>query len=62
MLGSYNWNGADFLAHHMVTGEMLKIQLKGRVTIDKKYIGETCGLCARSVIAASRFRTMICSS
>ncbi len=35
-----DWNGADFLAHHMVTGETLKIQLKGRVSIAKKYIGK----------------------
>ena len=33
-----DWQGADFIA---VKGEnMLKIQLKGRFTIDKKYIGK----------------------
>ena len=33
-----DWEGADFIA---VKGdEMLKIQLKGRFTIDKKYIGK----------------------
>ena len=33
-----DWNGADFLAHHMLSGETLKMQLKGRVTIAKKYL------------------------
>lgn len=33
-----DWQGADFIA---VKGdEMLKIQLKGRFTVDKKYIGK----------------------
>ena len=33
-----DWQGADFIA---VKGdEMLKVQLKGRFTIDKKYIGK----------------------
>jgi len=33
-----DWQGADFIA---VKGdEMLKIQLKGRFTLDKKYIGK----------------------
>lgn len=30
--------GADFLAHHMVRGTVLAVQLKGRVTIHKKYL------------------------
>lgn len=37
---SDDWQGADFIAYHMQTGETLKVQLKGRVTIDKKYIGK----------------------
>ena len=33
-----DWEGADFIA---VKGDdMLKVQLKGRFTIDKKYIGK----------------------
>lgn len=32
----YDWMGADFLAQHL-DGDWLKIQLKGRVTIDPKY-------------------------
>ena len=35
-----DWQGADFLAYHMLTGETLKIQLKGRVSIAKKYLGK----------------------
>ena len=34
---STDWNGADFLAQHYKSGEILKIQLKSRLTIDKKY-------------------------
>ena len=32
-----DWQGADFIAVHNDGKEMLKIQLKGRFTIDKKY-------------------------
>jgi hypothetical protein len=31
-----DWQGADFLACH-INGATLKVQLKGRITIDKKY-------------------------
>ena len=35
----YNdWQGADFIA--VKNDEMLKVQLKGRFTVDKKYIGK----------------------
>jgi hypothetical protein len=34
-----DWNGADFIALHL-NGEDLKVQLKGRVTINKKYLGK----------------------
>jgi hypothetical protein len=35
-----DWNGADFLAHH-INGEItLKIQLKGRISFAKKYSGK----------------------
>jgi hypothetical protein len=35
-----DWQGADFISVHVSGSEMLKIQLKGRFTIDKKYIGK----------------------
>ncbi|WP_439287962.1 hypothetical protein [Lonepinella sp. BR2904] len=34
---SDDWNGADFLAYHKDHGETLRVQLKSRLTIDKKY-------------------------
>ena len=35
---SDDWQGADFIA---ISGDdMIKVQLKGRITIDKKYIGK----------------------
>ena len=35
-----DWQGADFIAQHCDGGGFLKIQLKGRFTIDKKYLGK----------------------
>lgn len=35
-----DWQGADFLACHVDGARFLKIQLKGRMTIDKKYLGK----------------------
>lgn len=36
-----DWQGADFIACH-IDGELfLKVQLKGRLTLDKKYIGKS---------------------
>lgn len=32
-----DWQGADFLAYHNNGEQTLKVQLKGRLTIDKKY-------------------------
>jgi len=32
-----DWQGADFIACHIDGNTFLKIQLKGRLTIDKKY-------------------------
>ena len=37
---SDDWQGADFIACHMDGETFLKVQLKGRLTIDKKYIGK----------------------
>lgn len=35
-----DWQGADFLAYHKDGDETLKVQLKARLTIDKKYMGQ----------------------
>jgi hypothetical protein len=32
-----DWGGADFIAFHVITTKTLKIQLKSRITIGKKY-------------------------
>ena len=37
---SDDWNGADFLALHISGGNDLKVQLKGRLAFDKKYMGK----------------------
>ena len=34
-----DWLGADFLAYHKDGNETLRVQLKGRLTIDRKYCG-----------------------
>ncbi len=39
-----DWEGADFIALH-VDGCILKVQLKGRLTIDKKYSGKGIYVC-----------------
>ena len=36
-----DWQGADFIAYHKNGKETLKVQLKPRVTIYKKYIGKS---------------------
>jgi hypothetical protein len=35
-----DWQGADFIACHIDGNLFLKTQLKGRLTLDKKYIGK----------------------
>ena len=35
-----DWQGADFIAVHIDGDDMLKVQLKGRFTFAKKYIGK----------------------
>ena len=35
-----DWKGADFLAYHKDGNETLKVQLKGRMTIQEKYRGQ----------------------
>ena len=32
-----DWNGADFLACHMPSDDWIPVQLKARLTVDKKY-------------------------
>lgn len=40
-----DWMGADFIAIHVSGSVHLKIQLKGRLTVDKKYIGKDLYIC-----------------
>jgi hypothetical protein len=35
-----DWEGADFIAVHLDGEQMLRVQLKGRITIDKKYLNK----------------------
>lgn len=42
---SDDWNGADFIAQHFKTKEFLKVQLKGRLTFDKKYQDKDLCIC-----------------
>lgn len=35
-----DWQGADFIANHIDGRGSLKVQLKSRLTIDRKYIGK----------------------
>ena len=35
-----DWEGADFLAHHFDGKTTLRVQLKARLTIDRKYLGQ----------------------
>ncbi len=39
-----DWQGADFIAQH-VSGTFLKVQLKGRLEVNKKYIGKEIWMC-----------------
>jgi hypothetical protein len=36
-----DWQGADFLAYHIGGSNTLKVQLKSRVFIEKKYLGKS---------------------
>ena len=42
---SDDWQGADFLAYHKDGAQTLKVQLKGRVSIYRKYIGKDLYMC-----------------
>ena len=35
-----DWQGADFLAYHRDRKDTLKVQLKSRLTVDKKHVGK----------------------
>jgi hypothetical protein len=35
-----DWQGADFIAQHHGGKDFLKMQLKGRLTLDKRYVGK----------------------
>ncbi len=45
LLLSDDWNGADFIAMKFDGTEFLKVQLKGRFTISKKYLGKDIYIC-----------------
>ena len=42
---SDDWEGADFIAQHIDGETYLKVQLKGRLTFDKKYEGKDLWIC-----------------
>ncbi len=42
---SDDWESADFLAQHIDGKTFLKVQLKGRLTFDRKYIGKNIYIC-----------------
>ena len=35
-----DWQGADFIANHIDGDTFLKVQLKGRLTVNRKYLGK----------------------
>src|SRR5690606_20499008 len=45
---SSDWRGADFIAQHMDGVTFLKVQLKGRLTFEKKYLGRDLHVCFAS--------------
>ena len=40
-----DWQGADFIAQHIDGQTYLKVQLKGRLTFSKKYVGKDLFVC-----------------
>ena len=40
-----DWNGADFIAHHIDGKTFFRIQLKARLTFAKKYINKELWIC-----------------
>ena len=55
-----DWQGADFLAYHVDGTTTLRVQLKSRVTIQKKYCGKTSGWLFR-IVGSGISSRMICS-
>ena len=45
---SSDWGGADFIAQHLDGITFLKVQLKGRLTFDKKYLKHDLYICFRN--------------
>ncbi|MBP9869306.1 hypothetical protein KBC59_01980 [Patescibacteria group bacterium] len=45
---SDDWQGADFIASHIDGKTFYKVQLKGRFSVDKKYIGKNIWICFRN--------------
>ena len=44
---SDDWQSADFIAQHYKDKTFLKVQLKGRLVIDKKYMKKNIWICFR---------------
>ena len=42
---SDDWQGADFIAHHVSGERFLKVQLKSRLTVDTKYRNKDIWIC-----------------
>jgi hypothetical protein len=42
---SDDWQGADFIAQHIDGQKFLRVQLKGRLSLDKKYLGKGLHMC-----------------
>jgi hypothetical protein len=42
-----DWQGADFIAQHYKTKLFIKVQLKGRLTFQKKYLKKDIYICFR---------------
>ena len=42
---SDDWQGADFIAHHINGDVFLKVQLKGRLTVETKYKNKDIWIC-----------------
>lgn len=40
-----DWKGADFIAVHLDGVTDIKVQLKGRLSFDKKYVGKNLYIC-----------------
>lgn len=40
-----DWQGADFIAVHIDGETTLKVQLKGRISFDQKYVGKEIWIC-----------------